>query len=190
MAEAHESGTPSRGAGTDRISTEWRAFQIVALVAALSWLVSYVLFVDGYTALTEGLGGGGVFDTIGGIVFGLSPVVSLVVVAIAVWPEAFSFLDDGDSKAMVARAVIFLIPFLWMANVLLGGSPMVDKLFTVPLEPSMALPIPGGVFLHVVFQHWFQGLVAITIALVPEQFASLTESPTPAGLQCAVIECE
>lgn len=45
-------------------------------------------------------------------------------------------------------------------------------------------------FLHVVFQHWFQGLVAVTIALVPEQFATLTESPTPAGIQCAVVQCE
>lgn len=190
MAEAHESGTPEAGTGTDGISTGWRVLQVVALLSALSWLVSYVLFVDGYTALTEGLGGAGIFDTIGGIVYGLSPIVSLVVVAIALWPGAFSFLNDGDAKAVVARAVIFAIPFLWMANVLLGGSPMVDKLFTVPLQQSMALPVFGGVFLHVVFQHWLQGLIAITIALVPEQFATLTESPTPAGLQCAVVQCE
>lgn len=187
MSEVQTAESDSSSGG---ISTGWRVFQVIALLAALSWLVSYVLFVDGYTALTEGLSGQGPFAMIGGIVFGLSPIVSLVVIGIAVWPEAFAFLDDGDAKAMIARAVIFLIPFLWMANVLFGGSPMVDKLFTRPLEQSMALPLFGGVFLHVVFQHWFQGLVAVTIALVPEQFSTLTDSPTPAGIQCAVVQCE
>jgi len=189
MAEA-QAQAQDAGSEPGDISTGWRAFQVIALLAALSWLVSYILFVDGYTALTEGLGGQGIFAMIGGIVYGLSPIVSIVVIGIAVWPKAFSFLNDGDAKAMIARTVIFLVPFLWMANVLLGSSPMVDKLFTIPLDQSGALPIFGGVFLHVVFQHWFQGLVAVTIALVPEQFATLTESETPAGIQCAVVQCE
>lgn len=131
MAEVQSQET---GSGPGTIGTGWRVFQVIALLAALSWLVSYVLYVDGYTALTEGLGGQGIFATIGGIVYGLSPIVSLVVIGIAVWPEAFSFLNNRDAAAVTARAVIFLIPFLWMANVLFGGSPMVDKLFTVPLQ--------------------------------------------------------
>lgn len=189
MAQAQAESTEPGPAPSGEISTAWRAFQLVALLSALSWLVSYILFVDGYTALTEGLGGG-FFGTLGGIVYGLSPIVSILLIGIAFSPESFAFLEQRNWKAWVARAVIFLVPFLWMANVLFGSSPMVDKLFTAPLQQSKALPVFGGVFLHVVFQHWFQGLAAITIALVPEKFATLTESPTPAGIQCAVVECE
>jgi hypothetical protein len=49
------------------------------------------------------------------------------------------------------------------------------------------IPFAGGVFLHVVFQHWFQAIAAIAVALVPQQFDTLTESPTPAGVQCALV---
>lgn len=189
MAQPQADDARTGPAPTGEITTAWRLFQVVAFLAALSWLVSYVLFVDGYTALTEGLGEG-FFGMVGGVVYGLSPIVSILLLGIAFSPESFAFLDDRNWTAWVTRAVIFLVPFLWMANVLLGSSPMVDKLFTVPLEQSQALPVYGGVFLHVMFQHWFQGLAAITIALVPEKFAALTESPTPAGLQCAVVDCE
>lgn len=187
MAQATEA-TPGP-APSGEISTGWRVFQALAFLAALSWLVSYILFVDGYTAITEGLGGE-FFGMVGGIVFGLSPIVSLLLLGMAFSPESFAFLEGKTPKAWGARAIIFLIPFLWMMNVMFGGSPMVDKLFTVPLQQSKALPAFGGVFLHVVFQHWFQGLAAITIALVPEKFATLTESPSPAGIQCAVVDCE
>jgi hypothetical protein len=30
----------------------------------------------------------------------------------------------------------------------------------------------------------------LAMALLPGQFTSLTESPTPAGVQCAVVDCE
>lgn len=178
MADAQAQGTGTASSGG--ISSAWRVFQVVGLLVALSWLGSWWI-LEGYSRITEGYGG---------VVFALSPLVSLVIIAMAVSPGSFAFLDDGDWKAWTARIVIFVIPFLWMYNVMFGGSPMVDKLFTVPLEGSQALPFYGGVFLHVVFQHWFQGLVAITIALVPEQFATLTESPSPAGIQCAVVDCE
>lgn len=178
MAEAQAQGTGTASSGG--ISSAWRVFQAVGLLVALSWLGSWLL-VEGYARVGEGYGG---------LVFALSPLVSLVIIAMAVSPGSFAFLNDGDWKAWTARIVLFVIPFLWMYNVMFGGSPMVDKLFDIPLQQSKALPIYAGVFLHVVFQHWFQGLVAITIALVPEQFAALTESPTPAGLQCAVVDCE
>jgi hypothetical protein len=31
---------------------------------------------------------------------------------------------------------------------------------------------------------------AIALALVPNAFATITESSTPAGIQCAVVQCE
>jgi hypothetical protein len=46
------------------------------------------------------------------------------------------------------------------------------------------------VFLHVVFQHWFQAIAALGFALVPQQFGTLTGSQTPAGVQCALVNCE
>lgn len=189
MSQGRIRDTEPEPAPSSRISTFWRAFQGLALLSALSWLVSYILFVDGYTAITDGLGGG-FFGMVGGLVYGLSPVVSILLIGMALWPESFAFLERNGWKAWTARAVVFLVPLLWMANVLLGSSPMVDKLFTVPLQQSKALPVFGGVFLHVVFQHWFQGLAAIVIALVPEKFATLTESPTPAGIQCAIVDCD
>lgn len=188
MAQAHETEGAEPGTGPQEIGTGWRVFQVAALLSALSWLVSYVLFIDGYTALTEGLGGGGILAQWGGIIYGLSPIISIIVIVMAVSPESFAFLGGSDWKAWAARAVFFVIPFLWMVNVFMG-TPMVNKLFTVPLDQSGALPVFGGVFLHVVFQHWFQAPAAMTIALVPEKFAALTASEAPAGIQCAVVDC-
>lgn len=189
MAQAQAQGAGTGKGPSGEIGTGWRVFQVAALLSALSWLVSYILFVDGYTALTEGLGGGGILAQWGGIIYGLSPIISIIVIVMAVSPDSFGFLNDSNWKAWLARSVFFVIPFLWMINVFMG-TPMVDKLFTIPLDQSGALPIFGGVFLHVVFQHWFQALAAMTIALVPEKFAALTESPTPAGIQCAFVNCE
>ncbi|WP_433628478.1 hypothetical protein [Halomicrococcus sp. NG-SE-24] len=105
------------------------------------------------------------------------------------FPERLSFLTTGEGwSTTVARAVLFVLPALWMVNVFVG-TPMVDKLITVPLQSSRMVPTFSGVFLHVVFQHWFQSIAAIVLALTPQQFSTLTESPTPAGVQCAVVDC-
>lgn len=186
MAQAHETSGGRTGSGN--ISTAWRVFQIVALLTALSWLVSYALFVSPFGWV------GGLFNgelpAYGDVVFDLSPIVSIFIITLAVFPERLSFLTSGNGIGTgVARAVLFVLPLLWMVNVMFGGSPMVDKLITVPLDASRMIPLPGGVFLHVVMQHWFQSIAAIALALAPQQFSTLTESPTPAGVQCAVVDC-
>lgn len=186
MAQAHETSGGRTSSGN--ISTAWRVFQIVALLTAISWLVSYALFVSPFGWV------GGLFSgelpAYGDVVFDLSPIVSIFIIALAVFPERLSFLTNGNGIGTgVTRAVLFVLPLLWMINVMFGGSPMVDKLITVPLDASRMIPLPGGVFLHVVMQHWFQSIAAIALALAPQQFSTLTESSTPAGVQCAVVDC-
>jgi hypothetical protein len=122
------------------------------------------------------------------VVFDISPIVSVLVILLAVWPSALRFMQENNWKAYAVRAVAFLIPAMWMLNVF-TGTPMVNKLITQPLAPSGQIPFFAGVFLHVVFQHWFQAIAAIAFTLVPDQFDTLTEAETPAGIQCAVVDC-
>lgn len=161
------------------ISPTWRAFQIIGLLSAVSWLFSYIVFRGVGIPAVEW----------GAIVGFLSPIISLYIIGIAVVPEKMSFMQASDWKGYAARGLLGVLSVLWMGNVFIG-TPMVDKLFTIPLEPSGSLPFFAGVFLHVVFQHWFQTLAGLALALVPKQFATLTESPSPAGVQCAVVDCE
>lgn len=168
MSEEHQSIGPG-----------WRVFQAVALVVAVSWLFSYfVIFGPSVPELQWG-------DIVGF----LSPIISLYIIGIAVVPEKMSFMQERNWKGWAGRGLLGVLSVLWMINVFIG-TPMVNKLFTIPLEPSGSLPIFAGVFLHVVFQHWFQTLAGLAMALIPQQFATLTESPTPAGVQCAVVQCE
>lgn len=190
MAQAHETTGGRTGTGT--IGTGWRVFQVVALLTALSWLASYFLFTTPGAWINPLLSGEiGFLEAWGSIVFDLSPILSIVIIGLAVFPERLSFLTSGDDwKTTATRVILVVLPALWMINVFIGPrSVMIDKLIATPLDPSGMIPFFGGVFLHVVFQHWFQSVAAIVLALVPEQFSTLTESPTPAGVQCAVVDC-
>ena len=164
---------------SERIGPGWRLFQIVALISAVSWLFSYLVFGNPL---------GRIEPAWGSIVWVLSPIISIFIIGIAVAPERLSFLQDTDAKGLVGRGVLLFVAGLWIVNVFIA-TPMVTKLFTEPLAASRVIPAFGGVFLHVVFQHWFQSLAAITLALVPEKFSTITDSSTPAGVQCAVVEC-
>lgn len=191
MAEAHE--TPSTGTGTgtqpDSIGAGWRAFQVLGLLSALAWLGSYVAFVAPNGAFSwVGPMFTGDLPAWGTVVFDISPLVSVLVILLAVWPRALQFMQGDDWTAYAGRAIAFLIPAAWMLNVFVG-TPMVNKLITQPLAASRMIPMFAGVFLHVVFQHWFQAIAAIAFSLVPDQFETLTASETPAGIQCAVVDC-
>lgn len=182
MAETHE--TSGVGASGD-IGSVWRVFQILGLVVALSWLVSFILYSGPYEWLLAGE-----VPSYSTLIFDLSPILSIFLIVLAVAPEKLAFVRGNDAKAWVTRAVLLALPVLWMLNVFFGPrSAMIDKLITIPLNQSGMIPFFGGVFLHVVFQHWFQAVTALVFALVPEQFGTLTESPTPAGVQCAVVDC-
>ena len=164
---------------TQSIGPGWRVFQLVALVVAVSWL--YSKFVIFGVEIPEAQWGA--------IVSFLSPIISLYIIGIALVPEKMSFMQESNWKGYLGRGLLGVLSVLWMLNVFIG-TPMVNKLFTVPFSASGAIPFAGGVFLHVVFQHWFQTLAGLAMALVPKQFSALTESPTPAGVQCAVVDCE
>jgi hypothetical protein len=185
MASAHDSSDVAEV--SDDISIGWRAFQALGLLSALSWLASYALFVTPFKWVGPMLGG--TMPAWGDVVFDLSPIVSVIVVLLAVAPEYLEFAEGRSAVAYALRAVVLVLPALWMLNVFVG-TPMVDKLITQPLAASRMIPTFAGVFLHVVFQHWFQAIAALGFALVPTQFGTLTESPTPAGIQCAVVRCE
>lgn len=187
MAQAHEASGAS--GGSNGISIGWRVFQVLALLSALAWLASYVLFVEPFSWVGPLLGGEP--PEWGAVVFDFSPVVSVIVILLAVAPDRLRFMMGDDWTAYATRAIVLLLPALWMINVFVGPkSLMIDKLITQPLNPSKMVPLFGGVFWHVVFQHWFQSIAALGFALVPDQFETLTESPTPAGVQCAVVQCE
>lgn len=186
MTETHTS-SPGTGTESDTISRGWRAFQVLGLLTALSWLGSYLLFVGPFQWL-GGLFSGNV-PSWGTVVFDFSPIVSILIVLLAISPRSLRFIQGANWKAYTVRIVAFLIPAAWMLNVFVG-TPMVDKLITQPMAPSKMVPLFAGVFLHVVLQHWFQAIVAIAFTLVPEKFATLTASETPAGVQCAVVQCE
>lgn len=183
MAQAHE--TSGVGASGD-ISTVWRVFQILGLLVALSWLASFILYSGPY-GWVAGLFQGDI-PSYGTVVFDLSPILSVFLIVLALAPEKLAFVRGSGWKTWVTRGILLLLPVLWMLNVF-TGTPMVDKLIADPLGQSRMIPFFAGVFGHVVFQHWFQAVTALVFALVPEQFGTLTESPTPAGVQCAVVDC-
>ncbi|WP_396611321.1 hypothetical protein ACH9L7_14070 [Haloferax sp. S1W] len=190
MAGAHESADAGTGAGTTgAIGTGWRVFQILGLLSALAWLASYTVFTapNGAFSWVAPLFSGEI-PAWGTVVFDISPLVSVLVILLAVWPSTLQFMQGDNWQAYALRALAFIIPAAWMLNVFVG-TPMVDKLITQPLAPSRQIPFFAGVFLHVVFQHWFQAIAAIAFSLVPDQFETLTASETPAGIQCAVVDC-
>lgn len=185
MSHAHRSS--GTGGASGSINVGWRVFQALGLSSALSWLASYVLFASPFQWVGPLVSG--TVPAWGDVVFDLSPIVSAIVILLAVAPEYLEFTERSDAVALAVRAVVLVLPALWMLNVFIG-TPMVDKLVTQPLEPSRMIPTFAGVFLHVVFQHWFQSIAAFAFALLPRQFGTLTESQTPAGIQCALVRCE
>ena len=169
------------------ISSGWRAFQILGLLSALSWLASYTLFVTPFQWVGPMLNG--TVPAWGDVVFDFSPFVSIVVILLTVAPGSLGFTNRSNVASYAVRTLVLALPVLWMLNVFIG-TPMVTKLFAHPLEPSRMVPIFAGVFVHVVFQHWFQAIAALGFALAPTQFEALTGSQTPAGIQCALVQCE
>lgn len=160
------------------IGPGWRLFQVLALVSAVSWLFSYLLFGNPLSRIEPAWGS---------IVWVSSPIISIFIIGIAVAPEKLAFLKKADGAGLAARGLLLLVAGLWIVNVFVA-TPMVTKLFADPLGASKMIPTFGGVFLHVVYQHWFQSIAAL--ALAPETFSTITDSSTPAGVQCAVVECE
>ena len=170
------------------ISIGWRAFQVLALIVGLSYIVGWVIG-DPTRFLTKANSGGIVMMYAGAVLF-LSPLVSILLLILAVDPNSLAFLTEKDTPAAkVALAVIFIFTLAWMMNLYLY-TPMYTKLVSNPMGPAKVLPIPGGITLHTVFQHWFQSIAVFVFAIMPEKFATLTTSSKPAGVQCAVVDCK
>jgi hypothetical protein len=79
-------------------------------------------------------------------VFDLSPILSVVVIGLAVFPERLSFLTERDDWPSTAtRVILFVLPALWMVNVFVGPrSVMIDNLSFQLLATIEADPIISG----------------------------------------------
>ena len=178
--------------GTGGIGTGWRLFQVMILAIATSWLLSYALFRDPVALLSTARSADAtLLERWGALVLACSPVMSLIIVLLAVAPDRLAFLQGDGWRAAAARALLLAVAGLWTLNVFiqfLTGPSMLDKLLAEPMAPALVAPVTGGVFFHVVFQHWLQALAAIVLALAPEKFSALTESPVPAGVQWTVLD--
>lgn len=183
-----ETDTPTTDhqAQGDGVGIGWRVFQIVALLSAVSYIAGWI-----YGDPSRYLAGLGSADLAAytGIISFLSPIVSVFLIVLAIAPDSLSWLTDAETTpAKVTLGFLLALTVAWMVNAFF--TPMYTKLVTVPMDPSGVLPITGGVFLHMVFQHWFQSIATVVLAVAPKTFKDITDSPTPAGLQCAVVECE
>lgn len=180
---------PSRRAPDERgrIHPGWRIFQIIGLLAAVSYIIGWATTnpgsrLDAMRADVSSL------DAWTGLVTFLSPIVGLAMIVLALEPRAFRFMTERSRAGRIAGVLLLLLTAGWFLNALLN-TPMYDKLLNTPMSQSKVLPITGGVFLHMVFQHWFMSAAVFVLALAPSVFAPLIRSPRPAGLQCAVISC-
>lgn len=109
---------------------------------------------------------------------------------LATWPDTLSSLSEKENRwAKALLALIFFFTASWLINANVY-TPMYTKLVTDPLSPTTVLPIPGGVVLHMVLQHWFQLAAILIFAVWPAKFATLTQASQPAGIQCAIVNCQ
>lgn len=168
-----------------RIGPTWRAFQVIGFIAAVTYIIGWAVN-DPSRYL---VGNATLLQSATGVVAFLSPIVALIMIGLAVSPESFRPLTQHDTVlAKVTLGAVLVLTALWLVNGLVF-TPMYTKFVTTPLNPSMVVPIPGGVALHMIFQHWFMSFSVIALVLNPDGFKTITESETPAGLQCAVVEC-
>lgn len=184
MAQAHE----TEGSGSvDSISPAWRVFQLAVFVVALSYLVGW--YIGGPTRFLNKAASGGLVQTWAGLILFASPLISVLLIILAIWPNTLAALSEKKGLgAKVLLAVIFLFTLAWLVNAFLY-TPMYSKLLSNPMGPAKVAPFPGGLTLHMVFQHWFQSAAVLIFALFPEKFSTLTQSSQPAGLQCAIVDC-
>ena len=171
-----------------QISAAWRLFQVAAFVVALTYIGGWAF--AGPTRFLDKAAAGGIVQTYSGLVLFASPLISVVLLVLAIWPDTLSSLSEKENRwAKALLALIFLFTASWLINAYVY-TPMYTKLVTNPIGPAKALPIPGGVVLHMVFQHWFQSAAILIFAVWPEKFATLTQSSQPAGIQCAIVNCQ
>lgn len=167
----------------ERVGLGWRIFQLVGLVAGLSYLVGWLSgnplrYIEGMDSPLSAWTG---------TIALLSPLVAIALIVLAIDPQALAFLRKRTATARILQALFLILTVGWMVNALLW-TPMYTKFLTTPLEPAQVLPIPGGVFVHMVLQHWFQSIAVLVLALAPQRFTALTDSPQ-ARVQCAVVKC-
>lgn len=179
----------SRSTSADRdeqVGAGWRVFQVLALIAGVSYIIGWVAagpasyfngIVDSPTALSSYTS----------LISFLSPIVALAAILLAVDPHRLNLLTRKSAAARTAAVLLLILTVGWLLNGMF--TPMYEKLITVPMNPSQVLPIPGGVFLHMVLQHWFMSIAVLTLALMPSRFSALIANTRPTALQCAVVRC-
>jgi uncharacterized membrane protein YhdT len=174
------------GGGEGPVGLGWRVFQLLALLAGVSYVIGWV--VAGPASYLDGvIDAPGALSSYTSLISLLSPLVSVAVILLAVDPHRLNLLTRKGPAARVAAILLLVVTVGWLVNGLF--TPMYTKFITTPFAPAQVLPIPGGVALHMVLQHWFQSFAVLALALMPYRFRALVDSPSPAGIQCAVVRC-
>ena len=142
------------------------------LVVGLSWIYS-VIRLD----LRFGvLGGSEIFV----VSRHLGLVVSLTLIVMAVRPSLLRPLLGATLSAPLALKVLLLVgAILWQWSLVTG--PMLEKFFDNPLghAKGAGLLFPGGVMMHIIFQHWLQSAVGVILAIYPQGFRALIAPELP-----------
>lgn len=169
-----------------RVGVGWRVFQVLALIAGVSYIIGWVAagpasYFDGIVESPTAL------SSYTSVISFLSPIVALAAILLAVDPHRLKLLMRRSPAARAVAVLLLVLTVGWLLNGMF--TPMYEKLVTVPMNESKVLPIPGGVFLHMVLQHWFMSIAVLTLALMPSRFSALIANTRPASLQCAVVRC-
>lgn len=150
-----------------RRSAGWLLFQIVAVVAGLSWFgtLAYRYMILGPLGSSQE------------IVWALTPVLAVTAVILGIFPRVLTPLSATGwrSRWGLFRLAILGIAVAWI--VIVAQGPMLTRLLVAPFAPAKVMPVLGGVFFHVVIQHWFLSVSAVVLALFPSRFESLWRVP-------------
>jgi len=142
------------------------------LFVGVSWIYS-VAHID----MTRGfLGGSELFV----VARHLSLAISMALMVLAVRPSLLRPLLGPKSGATLGFSVLLLVAAgLWQWSLVDG--PMLDKFFDNPMghAKGSGLLFSGGVFFHVVFQHWMQAAMGVLLAIYPQGFRALIAPELP-----------
>lgn len=146
--------------------------RVLFLVVGASWIYS-VIRID----LRLGfLGGSELFV----VARHLSLAISMALIVLAVRPSLLRPLLGPKSGAMLGFSALLLVAaILWQWSLVSG--PMLDKFLDNPMGQAKGagLAFSGGLFFHLVFQHWIQAAMGVLLAMYPRGFRALIAPELP-----------
>lgn len=143
------------------------------LVVGVSWIYSVIRLDIRFGFL----GGSDLFM----VARHLALVISLTLMVMAVRPSLLRPLLGPKSGATLAFSVLLLVAAgLWQWSLVDG--PMMGKFLDNPFTgqaKGAGLLFSGGVFFHIVIQHWLISAVGVLLAVYPQGFRALIAPEVP-----------